>query len=94
MLHDRYIMEKFRDGKTGKGTTTPNPKFNFTQPKFKKKDIDLDKLRNGEYKLDEIIDLKPQKNGRVNLCHPLNTKGGVHSEFTIAKESDDSFYLV
>ncbi len=44
MLHDRYIMEKFRDGKTGKGTTTPNPKFNFTQPKFKKKDIDLDKI--------------------------------------------------
>jgi len=36
----------------------------------------------------------PQKNGRVNLCHALNTKGGVHSEFTIAKESDESFYLV
>ena len=36
----------------------------------------------------------PQKNGRVNLCHALNTKGGVHSEFTIAKESDESYYLV
>ena len=45
--------------------------------------------------LDNLVANKlPQKNGRVNLCHALNTKGGVHSEFTIAKESDDSFYLV
>ncbi|MDC1047560.1 FAD-dependent oxidoreductase [Alphaproteobacteria bacterium] len=45
--------------------------------------------------LDSLVANKlPQKNGRVNLCHALNTKGGVHSEFTIAKESDDSFYLV
>ncbi|MDC1184418.1 FAD-dependent oxidoreductase [Alphaproteobacteria bacterium] len=45
--------------------------------------------------LDSLVANKlPQKNGRVNLCHALNTKGGVHSEFTIAKESHDSFYLV
>ena len=36
----------------------------------------------------------PKKIGRVNLCHALNTKGGVLSEFTIAKESIDSFYIV
>ena len=36
----------------------------------------------------------PQKVGRSNLCHALNTKGGVHSEFTITKEKEDSFYLV
>ncbi len=45
--------------------------------------------------LDNLVANKlPQKNGRVNLCHALNTRGGVHSEFTIAKESNDSFYLV
>jgi len=45
--------------------------------------------------LDNLVANKlPQKRGRVNLCHALNTKGGVHSEFTIAKESDESFYLV
>ncbi|MDC6448314.1 FAD-dependent oxidoreductase [Alphaproteobacteria bacterium] len=45
--------------------------------------------------LDNLVANKlPQKKGRVNLCHALNTKGGVHSEFTIAKESDESFYLV
>ena len=36
----------------------------------------------------------PKKIGRSNLCHALNTKGGVHSEFTIMRESVDSFYCV
>ena len=36
----------------------------------------------------------PQKIGGVGLCHALNTNGGIHSEFTILRESVDSFYLV
>ncbi len=45
--------------------------------------------------LDYLVANKlPKKIGRVNLCHALNTKGGVHSEFTIMKESDNSYYLV
>lgn len=36
----------------------------------------------------------PKKIGRVGLTHALNTKGGVHSEFTIMREAEDSFYLV
>ena len=44
LLHDQYVMEKFRDGRTGKGTTTPNPKFNFSPPKFSKGDVDLEKI--------------------------------------------------
>ena len=32
--------------------------------------------------------------GRVSLCHALNSLGGVHSEFTITKESENSYYLV
>ena len=32
--------------------------------------------------------------GRVSLCHALNSLGGVHSEFTITKETENSFYLV
>ena len=35
----------------------------------------------------------PKKEGRINLCHALNTKGGVHSEFTILRERK-GFYLV
>ena len=37
-------MEKFKDGRTGKGTTTPNPKFDFKPPKFSKGDVDLEKI--------------------------------------------------
>jgi dimethylglycine dehydrogenase len=36
----------------------------------------------------------PQKIGRLNLCHALNSQGGVHSEFTILREGPESFYLV
>jgi len=36
----------------------------------------------------------PKKIGRIALCHSLTSKGGVHSEYTITRESDDSFYIV
>jgi len=36
----------------------------------------------------------PQKVGGIGLCHALNKNGGIHSEFTIRRESVDSFYLV
>ena len=32
--------------------------------------------------------------GRVGLCHALDSRGGVHSEFTIHREAADRFYLV
>ena len=45
--------------------------------------------------LDKLIANRlPKSIGRVNLCHALNSKGGVHSEFTILREREDSFYLV
>ena len=45
--------------------------------------------------LDNLVANKlPKKIGRTNLCHALNSKGGVHSEFTIMRESHDSFYCV
>ena len=43
-LHDQYVMEKFKDGRTGKGTTVPNPKFDFKPPVFRKNDINLEKI--------------------------------------------------
>ncbi|WP_417516179.1 GcvT family protein [Minwuia sp.] len=36
----------------------------------------------------------PAKIGRIGLCHSLNSRGGVHSEFTVIREAKDSFYLV
>ena len=38
-LYDEYVMERYKEGLTGKGTVTPEPKFIFSQPKFRKKDI-------------------------------------------------------
>ncbi len=34
-LYNEYVMERYRDGLTGKGTQTPSPKFDFKKPVFK-----------------------------------------------------------
>ncbi|MBT5435351.1 MAG: FAD-dependent oxidoreductase [Alphaproteobacteria bacterium] len=45
--------------------------------------------------LDGMIANKlPKTIGRVGLVHSLTDLGGVHSEFTIRRESADSFYIV
>ncbi|MCY4015091.1 MAG: FAD-dependent oxidoreductase [Gammaproteobacteria bacterium] len=36
----------------------------------------------------------PRRPGGIALCHALDSRGGVHSEFTIHRETEDSFYLV
>ena len=36
----------------------------------------------------------PKGIGRVSLSHALTERGGVHSEYTIQRESADSFYVV
>ena len=36
----------------------------------------------------------PQNLGGISLCHALNKNGGVHSEFTIRRDANESFYLV
>ena len=43
-LYEQYVMEKFKEGSTGKGTATPNPKFEFKEPKFVKRDTGLEKI--------------------------------------------------
>jgi hypothetical protein len=41
-IHKQYVLEKFRDGHTGKATVVEEPKFEFKKPVFKKK-LDLPK---------------------------------------------------
>ena len=36
-LYDEYLMERYKNGTTGKGSCVPKPKMNFEKPKFKKK---------------------------------------------------------
>tara|TARA_B100001964_G_scaffold102614_1_gene114732 strand:+ start:24 stop:992 length:969 start_codon:yes stop_codon:yes gene_type:complete len=42
IIHKQYVFERFKGGKTGRGTVVEEPKFNFEQPKFKPK-LDLPK---------------------------------------------------
>lgn len=53
-LHDQYVLERYREGLTGKGTQTKTPEFKFATPDFKTK-------RNG-INLDKISEL--------NITHP------------------------
>jgi len=41
-MHRQYVLEKFKDGHTGKATVVEEPKFEFKKPVFKKK-LDLPK---------------------------------------------------
>jgi transcription elongation factor Elf1 len=46
-LYDQYVLERYKEGLTGKGTQTPNPTWNFKEPKFfktKKRSVDLEKI--------------------------------------------------
>jgi predicted RNA-binding Zn-ribbon protein involved in translation (DUF1610 family) len=40
-LHDEYIMERYKQGLTGKGRNVADPEFKFSKPKFVKKQTSL-----------------------------------------------------
>jgi hypothetical protein len=42
-LHKQYILERFKEGKTGRNTCVENPKFSFTAPNFSKRKLSLPK---------------------------------------------------
>ena len=42
VIHKKYVFERFKDNKTGRGTVVEEPKFNFETPQFKPK-LDLPK---------------------------------------------------
>jgi len=39
ILHDQYVMERYKRGTTGRASNTPDPKISIPKPVFKKKDI-------------------------------------------------------
>jgi ssDNA-binding Zn-finger/Zn-ribbon topoisomerase 1 len=45
-LYDEYILEKYKEGATGKGTYVPAPEFNFQKPEFFSKDENSETLKN------------------------------------------------
>ena len=45
VLYDQYVMERYRNGLTGKNSNTPEPKFDFKKPTFSKKSFDLPSIK-------------------------------------------------
>jgi hypothetical protein len=43
-VHDQYVMERFKQGTTGRSSNVKEPKFKFDKPVFEKTDIDLKKI--------------------------------------------------
>jgi transcription elongation factor Elf1 len=41
VLYDQYVMERYKEGTTGKRSQTKTPEFNFEKPIFSKKAFDL-----------------------------------------------------
>ena len=41
VLYDQYVMERYKNGLTGKKSNTPEPEFKFEVPIFKKKSFNL-----------------------------------------------------
>ena len=44
ILHDQYIMERYKNNMTGLRSNTPNPEVKSSKPKFVKKDFDLPRI--------------------------------------------------
>ena len=34
-LHERYLLDRYKEGSTGKGSNCPEPEFKFKKPVFK-----------------------------------------------------------
>lgn len=54
MLHDEYVMERYRDGLTGKNTQTKSPKIEFSKPVFKKSEQDIKLQRISELNISHL----------------------------------------
>jgi len=57
-LYDQYILDRYKEGTTGKGRRVPNPKFEFKKPEFKKSVVE-----------ETIFDSLP-KLSDLNTTHP------------------------
>jgi hypothetical protein len=55
ILYDQYLLERYKEGLTGKGTQTPNPSFNFQEPKFSSRRKNTENL---------------EKISQLNITHP------------------------
>jgi transcription elongation factor Elf1 len=43
-LYDQYVLERYKNGLTGKNSNTADPEFKFNKPSFSKSQLDLPKI--------------------------------------------------
>lgn len=63
ILYDQYILERYKNGLSGKKTNTEEPKFDIKKPVFVKKNLDLPKIK-------ELDDEHPAKKYLMNRKIP------------------------
>jgi hypothetical protein len=65
VLYDQYVMERYKNGLTGKKSNTPEPEFKFEKPSFAKKSFDLPTIKelNTEHPAREYLERRkiPEK---------------------------------
>ena len=85
VIHKQYVFERFKGGKTGRGTVVEEPKFNFKPPQFAPK-LDLPKASehpaSREYLESRLLDSK-------KFYYTPNFKKWVN---TLVKKFDDTKY--
>jgi transcription elongation factor Elf1 len=60
-LYDQYLMERYKNGTTGRNSNTPEPHFNFQKPIFPKK------IENCKVDLPSIAELNTEHSAKVYL---------------------------
>lgn len=70
-LHDQFIMEKYREGATGRGRYTPNPEYKSAKPKFAKKVSDLTPIS-------ELNKGHPARDYLESRCIPQDTLSSLY----------------
>ena len=59
LIHDQYVMERYKSGLTGKKSNTPVPNFKFEKPVFAEKKTSID--------LPKIVELNKEHPARIYL---------------------------
>ena len=78
-LHDQFIMEKYRQGMTGKGRHTPSPTYKSAKPHFANKVTNLTsiaELNNSHPAKKYLLDRKIPESQLGKFFYVVNSRGG------------------
>lgn len=100
-LYDQYVLERYKEGLTGKGTIVAQPKFTFRKPEFKPKSIlselnTIDSLNTShpakQYLLNRKIPEKDLK--KFHYCPEFKKWTNKHIEIFNSTDLDDERIII